>query len=119
MLIGWINYNLSVGYVLTFLLAGLGIVSILHTFRNLAHLYVSAGRAAPVFAGGTAQFEVVFENKSDFDRHSLDLTCRGTKVSCNAPAHHHRSVTLPVKTDNMYFLHLHQTPPPTASPLSF
>jgi len=51
MLIGSINYNLSLGYVLTFLLAGLGIVSILHTFRNLAHLYVSAGRVAPVFAG--------------------------------------------------------------------
>jgi len=28
-----------------------GIVSILHTFQNLAHLYVSAGRVAPVFAG--------------------------------------------------------------------
>ena len=86
MLIGSINYNLSLGYVLTFLLAGLGIVSILHTFRNLAHLYVSAGRVAPVFAGDTAQFELVLENKSDFDRHSLDLACRGARASCNVPA---------------------------------
>ena len=42
MLIGSINYNLSLGYVLTFLLAGMGVVSILHTFRNLAHLAISA-----------------------------------------------------------------------------
>src|SRR2546422_270240 len=89
MLIGSINYNLSLGYVLTFLLAGVGIVSILHTFRNLAHLYVSAGRVAPVFARDTAQFELVFENKSDFDRHSLELACRGARVSCDVPARAH------------------------------
>ena len=41
MLIGSINYNLSLGFVLTFLLAGMGIVAILHSFRNIAHLYVT------------------------------------------------------------------------------
>src|SRR3954469_895964 len=51
MLVGSINYNLSLGYVLTFLLAGMGIVSILHTFRNLAHLSVTPGRVEPVFSG--------------------------------------------------------------------
>ena len=50
MLVGCVNYNLSLGYVITFLLAGAGIVSILHTFRNLASLQVAAGRARPVFA---------------------------------------------------------------------
>jgi len=94
MLIGSINYNLSLGYILTFLLAGLGIVSILHTFRNLAHLYVSAGRVANVFAGDTAKFQVVIENKSDFDRHSLDFVCREATVSCDAPAQEHCSVVL-------------------------
>ena len=38
LLIGSINYGLSLGYALTFLLAGLGVVSILHAFRNLVHL---------------------------------------------------------------------------------
>src|SRR3972149_1701370 len=56
MLIGSINYNLSLGYVLTFLLAGMGMVSILHTFRNLPHLYVSAGRGEPGFAEDTTRF---------------------------------------------------------------
>jgi len=117
MLIGSINYNLSLGYVLTFLLAGVGIVSILHTFRNLAHLYVSAGRVAPVFAGDTAQFELVFENKSDFDRHSLELACRGTRVSCDVPARAHRSVTLPVKTEKRGWLQLERVTVDTRYPL--
>ena len=68
MLIGSINYNLSLGYMLTFLLAGMGVVSILHTFRNLAHLNVSAGRVEPAFAGGTARFQIVFDNATRFDR---------------------------------------------------
>src|SRR5882724_9792791 len=73
MLIGSINYNLSLGYVLTFLLAGLGVVSILHTFRNLAHLYVSAGRVAPVFAGDSARFHIVVENPGAHQRLSLAI----------------------------------------------
>src|SRR5438552_212539 len=117
MLIGSINYNLSLGYVLTFLLAGLGIVSILHTFRNLAHLYVSAGRVAPVFAGDTAQFELIFENKSDFDRHSLDLACRGVRVSCNAPAHQHCSSALPVKAEKRGWQQLERVTVDTRFPL--
>jgi hypothetical protein len=35
MLIGAINYNLSLGHALVFLLAGLGLVAMVHTFRNL------------------------------------------------------------------------------------
>lgn len=51
MLIGAINYNLSLGYALVFLLAGLGLVTLLHTFRNLVQLEISPGRTEPVFAG--------------------------------------------------------------------
>ena len=36
MLTGSINYALSLGFILAFLLAGLAIVAMLHTFRNLA-----------------------------------------------------------------------------------
>jgi uncharacterized protein (DUF58 family) len=117
MLIGSINYNLSLGYILTFLLAGLGVVSILHTFRNLAHLYISAGRAAPVFAGGTARFELVLENKSDFDRHSLDLACRGATMSCDAPARQHCSVVIPLKADKRGWLQLERVTIATRFPL--
>ena len=86
MLIGSINYNLSLGYVLTFLLTGMGVVSILHTFRNLARLAVSPGRVDPVFAGEVAQFHVHIENPDRHDRFSLVLTCKGDMVSCDIPA---------------------------------
>lgn len=78
MLTGSINYNLSLGYVLTFLLAGMGVVSILHTFRNLAQLAISAGRVDAVFAGDTARFHILLENSGRHDRYSLALFCRGT-----------------------------------------
>ena len=49
LLIGSINYALSLGFALTFLLGGLGLVGMVHTARNLARIAVSAGRAEPVF----------------------------------------------------------------------
>jgi uncharacterized protein (DUF58 family) len=59
MLIGTINYTLSLGFVLTFLLAGVGTVAMLHTWRNLAHLRITAGKSLPVFAGEQAHFIVL------------------------------------------------------------
>src|SRR5258708_30560516 len=61
MLTGSVNYNLSMGFVLTFLLAALGVNSIVHTFRNLARLRISPGRVEPVFAGVHAHFLFVIE----------------------------------------------------------
>jgi uncharacterized protein (DUF58 family) len=64
MLLGSINYALSLGFVLTFLLAGLGLVGMLHTYRNLAGVKISAGGAAPVFAGEMAGFYLCFDAPS-------------------------------------------------------
>lgn len=58
MLVGSINYTLSLGFVLTFLLAGMGVVAMLHTWRNLAYLKIESRRAEPVFAGEDAVFEI-------------------------------------------------------------
>jgi uncharacterized protein (DUF58 family) len=74
MLVGSVNYNLSLGYILTFLLAGMGITAMLHTFRNLANLRLSAGRVSPVFAGSTARFSICIDNSGDSDRYSIGLT---------------------------------------------
>ena len=61
LLIGSINYNLALGYALTFLLMSMGGVAMLHTWRNLAHLRLRPGRCDPVFAGDIAQFHVGVE----------------------------------------------------------
>ncbi|HCX34156.1 MAG TPA: hypothetical protein DHV08_11795 [Rhodocyclaceae bacterium] len=74
LLIGSINYGLSLGYALTFLLAGLGVVSILHAFRNLVHLGIEYGRCDPVFCGGVARFPLVLSNRRAQARIALVLT---------------------------------------------
>lgn len=73
MLLGDINYNLSLGYVLTFLLAMMAVMSMLHAFRNLAHLEISPGRADAVFCGEAAQFILYFRNPSKLARYQLCL----------------------------------------------
>jgi len=73
MLGGCLNYNLGLGYVLTFLLAGVALVSMLHTFRNLAHLELQAGRAEPVFAGSEAVFPVLVRNPTGLARLSVGV----------------------------------------------
>ncbi len=61
LLMASINYALSLGFVLTFLLAGLGHVAMLHTYRNLSGVQINVGAAAPVFVGDRAQFYVRVE----------------------------------------------------------
>ena len=73
MLTGAVNYTLSLGFLLTFLLASLGITAMLHTFRNLASLRISAARTPPVFAGDTASFAVAIQNPTRADRFSIAL----------------------------------------------
>ena len=74
MLIGSINYSLSLGFVLTFMLGSVGFTAMLHTFRNLAGLRITAGRAGPVFAGDTARFAVCLHNPTRSERFSITLT---------------------------------------------
>ena len=77
MLIGAINYNLSLGHGLVFLLAGLGVVAILHTFRNLAGISVTVGACTPVFAGETARFPLLLHNPDARARQQLRLFLPG------------------------------------------
>lgn len=73
MLLGSINYNLSLGYVLTFLLATSGGLSMLYAFRNLAQLEIHAGHIEPVFAGEQARFVFHFNNPGTLARHQVHL----------------------------------------------
>jgi uncharacterized protein (DUF58 family) len=87
MLLGDINYVLSLGYVLTFLLATMAVMSMLHAFRNMVKLEVRAGRIDPVFAGDTAEFLFHFHNPGDLSRYSLHLRNQlGHSTSFDLPA---------------------------------
>ncbi len=87
MLIAAVNYELSLGYALVFLLAGLGIMAIFHSFRNLARLRISPGRAAPTFAGETARFGLILTNPDNREKYAIRLRLPGRNpVEVDVPA---------------------------------
>ena len=58
LLLGSINHNNNLGYLLTFLLSGLLLASVRATWRNVGGVFVDSCRADPAFAGGEARFAV-------------------------------------------------------------
>jgi len=64
MWLGAVNYSNSLGFLLTFLMAGLFVAAMHHAFANLLGLEVTFARATPVFAGETARFPVYLDNPS-------------------------------------------------------
>ncbi len=73
MLLGAMNYANSMAFGLTFLLAGVGLVAMHHTHRNLLNLNISVGHHEPVFAGQTLTFEIVLENPTLKDKIAIGL----------------------------------------------
>jgi len=73
MLIGSINYNLGLGFVLTFFTGSCALVDMYLTAKNLAFLRLAPGRAPPVFAGDEAQFEMNVRNATPRDRYAVWL----------------------------------------------
>jgi uncharacterized protein (DUF58 family) len=100
LLIGSINYDLGLGFGLTFVAAACAMVDMVATWRNLANLHLRPGRAANVFAGEAAPFALQAINRTrlaryavwvDVDeaqepRHPLDVAPGGTAiVTLSAP----------------------------------
>ena len=58
MLVGSLNSNNNLGFLLTFILGSMAAVSIFHTRHNLAGIQLAHMRARPAFAGEPANFEI-------------------------------------------------------------
>ncbi len=58
MLIGSINYNNNLGFLLTFLLCSLGLTAMLYTYSMLYGLRLVSATATPVFAGEPVEIEI-------------------------------------------------------------
>lgn len=100
MLAGSVNYSLSLGFVLTFLLAAMAINGMLYTFRNLANLQVGVGRVEPVFAGTPAVFPLRVGNSGAVARLGLRFVLPGKgEVSCDVPAAGEAVADLAVPTE--------------------
>lgn len=120
MLLGDINYNLSLGYALTFLLAMMGVMTMLYAFRNLAQLEIRAGRADAVFSGETAQFLLHFHNPSALARYQLCLAKKATgptPLCFDLPARQGSEITFPLPATRRGWLALGELKLHTEFPL--
>ena len=99
MLVASINYQLNLGYVLTFLLAGVGAVSMHLTHATLRGLTLHLRPPQPVYAGELALLEVVITNPGA-ERHGLAMFFRqrreggATWANANLPAQGQASLRL-------------------------
>ena len=113
MLIAAINYNLALGHALVFLLAGIGLTGMIHTFRNLYGLQLSPGKSPAVFSGEIASFSLHLDNVQPTARQSLmfcvepDLTS-----SIHLDPHARGEVAIAVRTTRRGWLNLPLLSPP-------
>jgi uncharacterized protein (DUF58 family) len=78
MLLGAMNYNNNLAFGLTFLLAGLGFVSMHSCQRNLVGLELAFAGVEPVFAGDPARFRIALNNRSRNARYRIWLATGDT-----------------------------------------
>ncbi|MBI3372243.1 MAG: DUF58 domain-containing protein [Betaproteobacteria bacterium] len=106
LLLGSINYVLSLGFVLTFVLSGMAVAGMVHTVRNLMSLSIQAGRVEPVFAGEAAQFRLFLENGDPFDRVAILVRhdVSGAQTVLDVPAGTSSAAVLPVPAERRGWL---------------
>lgn len=75
LLVASINYQLSLGYALTFLLAGSGLASMHMTHATLRGLQMHLHTGGPAFAGGHADIDITIANPSAA-RHGIGMGWR-------------------------------------------
>jgi uncharacterized protein (DUF58 family) len=73
MLLGSLNYGASLGFMLTFLLTGLGLVLMHHCHGNLLGAQLKLLGAHPVFAGERAEFRIALRNLTAAPRYEIEL----------------------------------------------
>jgi len=78
MFIGSLNYANNLGYLLTFLLGSMALVSVAQTYKNISGLKILAAQTNPVFAGESAGFAFTTDD-SGFDRRGIAMAFAGGK----------------------------------------
>ncbi|MDE2090753.1 MAG: DUF58 domain-containing protein [Gammaproteobacteria bacterium] len=108
MLLGSMNYSNSMGFMLTFVLIGLGFVAMYSCHANLTGLEIGAGRTLPVFMGETARFQLHITNPGRNTRIAISLSVDVSDmlVTGDVAAAVHGSVSVPVDTHTRGWLKL-------------
>jgi uncharacterized protein (DUF58 family) len=118
MLAGSINYGSNLGHLITFLLGGIWLSAILHTWRNLLGLRLRPGQVSPVFAGQQALFQLRVDNPSTLQRFGIVLKQKKHQgESTDLPAGESRLMHLPLPTERRGVLPLPEVTLHTIYPL--
>jgi uncharacterized protein (DUF58 family) len=96
MLLASMNYALSLGHALTFLVTGLVAAALLHTFRNLAGIAASPLAAGEAFAGGEITFTLSLANAGAARRGIVVTPASGRSVTVDLPAGATRQVQVTI-----------------------
>ncbi len=83
MLLGSNNYGSNPGFLLTFLLAGLGMAALFQTWKNLLNLEIRISPGEPVFKGSPANFMATVYNSHAESRPGIVLRAQGESASAN------------------------------------
>lgn len=99
MLVGCMNYSNSLGFALTFLLAGMALVGMHHTHGNLVNLQVRARQPQAVYAGQQMRFTLLLTNPTRLTRLAVKLDHPDLEepVFADVPAAGEAVIVLPVQ----------------------
>lgn len=81
-----LNYNISLGFALTFLLVGIGMSCMWMAYRNLLDLEISVGPVSPPFAGDVAEFALHVANHDGGARIGVEAVAASGGTAEAAPA---------------------------------
>jgi uncharacterized protein (DUF58 family) len=95
MLLTSLNYALSLGLGVTFLLGGLVAAALLHAFRNLAGVEIKPIAASDAFVGDPLVFSLSLAG-GRMDRHRITISANGVATTAEVAAGEVRTVTLGV-----------------------
>jgi len=84
MFIGSVNYANSLGFMLTFTVTSIMIISIIHSYRNLIGLSFWLDPIEPVFCQQLVKYPVKVNNPKVWNRYSINMNFKNTKpISSN------------------------------------
>ena len=108
MLLGSLNYNNNPGFLFTFLLGSMALISMLHTHKNLSGIVIVSASAKPVFAKDTIRLQITIRPTGI--KHPLMVFCfsgeEAVEVTLNGKRDH--TIEVPIRTNTRGIYH----PPP-------
>ncbi|MDQ7016015.1 MAG: DUF58 domain-containing protein [Gammaproteobacteria bacterium] len=100
------NYGTSLGFLLTFFLTGLSLVSMLHGFRNLLNLEIQIHSANAVFVGEESHFNIEIYNPNSSPHPMITLVHATQQHTLNLLADQRHRCTLSITTTRRGYLAL-------------